>query len=110
MPKNDDTYGHYNADSPVYRATSPRLSVEAGVGSKGRAKKNTIVELTALPGFIQRMKPTKVGKHKNKNVDGIVEDSFQELADESDDHLDAIDRHMGSMLEDPEGAIWDLLD
>ena len=112
MPEsiNESDYGTYDPNSPVYRPISERLTVDAGAGSKGRAKKNTVVTMTAMPSFIQRMKPTKVGKHKNKNVDGIVEDHFTDLADESDDHLDAIDRHLGSMLEDPDGAIWDLLD
>ena len=102
--KHDD-YSTYNPE--VHRPFSDRLSVEQGEGQKGRAKPNTIVELTALPGFIQRMRPTKVGKHKKKNVDGIVDDHFTELADEGE-ALDGIDRHLGEMLMDPNSDAWDL--
>ena len=107
MPKNESHYGNYVAGSEVNRPFSSRLQVEAGEGTKGRAKPNTIVELTALPSFIQRMKPHKVGKHKNKNVDGIVDDHFTELADEGE-ALDGIDRHLGEMLTDPNSDAWDL--
>ena len=103
-----DSYGTYDPD--IHRPFSPHLSVEQGEKQKGRANKNTIVSMEPMPGFIQRMKPQRVGAHKNKNVDGIVEDSFQELADESDEHLDAIDRHLGQMLTDPDGEVWNLLD
>ena len=107
MSQHED-YSVYNPE--VHRPFSPHLNVEQGSGTKGRPKKNTIVSMEALPGFIQRMKPTKVGKHKKVNADGIVEDHFTDLADDSDEHLDGMDRHLGAMLEDPDGAIWDLLD
>ena len=106
MSKHED-YARYQPD--IHRPFSPHLNVEQGSGTKGRPKKNTIVELTALPGFIQRMKPQKVGAHKNKNVDGIIDDHFTELADEGE-QLDAIDRHLGEMLSDPDGEVWSLLD
>ena len=105
--KHDD-YSQYNPE--VHRPFSPHLSVEQGEKQKGRANPKTIVQMTAMPGFIQRMKPQRVGAHKNKNVDGIIEDSFQELADESDDHLDGIDRHLGQLLADGDEATWALLD
>ena len=107
MSKNEEHYGNYVAGSEANRPFSKHLTVEAGEGTKGRPKPNTVVELTALPGFIQRMRPTKVGKHKNKNVDGIVDDHFTELAEDGE-QLDGIDRHLGAMMEDPNSDVWDL--
>ena len=103
--KNDD-YSTYNPE--VHRPFSQQLSVEQGEGTKGRPKPKTIVEMQALPGFIQRMKGTKVGKHKKHLDIGIENDSAAELADEGE-FMDGQDRHIADMLRDDNSDAWDLI-
>ena len=103
-----DNYGVYDGDNPVYRPFSKHLQVEQGEKPKGRAKPNTIVSMEALPDFISRMKPHKVGKHKKHLDIGIENDSAAELADEGES-MDAQDRHIASILaNDPDSDGWDL--
>ena len=103
--KHDD-YSTYNPE--VHRPFSEHLSVEQGEGTKGRPKRNTIVEMQALPGFIQRMRGTKVGKHKKHLDIGIENDSAAELAEEGE-FMDGQDRHIASILaNDPDSDGWDL--
>ena len=111
MPNNDDFYGTYDPSSPVYRPTSERLTVEAGVGSKGRAKKNATATMTAPPEFIKRFKPTKVGR-KVDHVDGIVEDSASDYSEQFGESFNAIDRHLIHMADDEDLAemIYDNID
>ena len=106
--KHDD-YSQYNPE--VHKPFSKHLTVEQGEGTKGRPKKNTIVEMEALPGFISRMKPQRVGQHQSKHIEiGIENDSAAELADEGE-FLTGAERHIASILaNDPDSDGWDLVD
>ena len=103
-----DGYGTY--DTEIHRPFSTHLTVEQGEGTKGRPKKNTIVEMTALPGFIHRLKGTKVGAHKKHLDIGLENDSACELADDIGEALSGQDRHIAQMLGDDLDDAWNLVD
>ena len=91
--KHDD-YSQYNPE--VHRPFSEHLSVEQGEGTKGRAKPNTIVSMTAPPEFIKRFKPTKVGR-KVDHVDGIEDGSASDYGDQFGEQFTGVERHIIAM-------------
>ena len=103
MPNNDDFYGHYDPNSPVYRPTSKRLTVEAGEGTKARSKKNATATMTAPPAFIKRFKSTKVGR-KVHHVDGIVEDSAADYSEQFGEPFSPQEQHIMAMAGDEDLA------
>jgi hypothetical protein len=94
MPKNDSHYGSYNAD--INHPFSSRLSVEEGNKPKGRPMANISCEMTAMPDFIKRFKPTKVGKQVI-HVDGVEVDSVTDLSTGGDRFYTPQERHVIAM-------------
>ena len=104
--KHDD-YSQYNPE--VHRPFSPHLTVEQGEGTKGRAKPNTIVSMTAPPEFIKRFKPTKCGKHKNHLDIGIEEWSASDCSEVIDASLSGVERHIVAMAAGDDDELADFI-
>ena len=102
-----DSYGTYDPD--IHKPFSPHLSVEQGEGTKGRPKKNTIVEMKAPPEFIKRFKPTKVGKHKKHLDIGIEEGSASDYC-QDDESFTGVERHIIAMANSDDDLAEMLLD
>ena len=109
MPNNDSHYGTYMPGSPVNRPISERLTVEAGEGTKGIAKKNATATMTAPPEFIKRFKPTKCGKHKNHLDIGIEEWSASDCSEVIDASLSGVERHIVAMAAGDDDELADFI-
>ena len=94
MTRHDD-YGTYNPE--IHHPFSTRLTVEQGKGTKGKEKKNTIVEMKAPPEFIKRFKPTKCGKNKSTHIDGIEDGSASDYGDQYGESFTGVERHIIAM-------------
>ena len=102
-----DSYGTYDPD--IHKPFSPHLSVEQGEGTKGRPKKNTIVEMQAPPEFIKRFKPTKCGKHKKHLDIGIEEWSASDCSEEMDTTLTGIERHIVAIAAGDDEELYEFI-